>query len=99
MHSQKGFRYAMISLILSIVALFVTIVSIRFELDIFSLVAGFIVILIGFISLFGFIASLKGIKEKNTNKKVLGLIINSVFLLGFVFIIVANIYDIYSALN
>ncbi|MEO1031647.1 MAG: hypothetical protein AAFX55_09605 [Bacteroidota bacterium] len=99
MRSHKGFRYAMISLVLSTVVLAGSTLSIAYDLYILSLAIGLITFLIGMISIIGFVFSLKGIKEKNTVKKWIGLVINTAFLLGFVFVIIANIIDIYKAFS
>ncbi|WP_426430890.1 hypothetical protein ACPX19_00665 [Winogradskyella sp. HB-48] len=99
MYSQKGFKYAIYALSLFLIAIVFAVLTIKLKYDSLSLVLGVLVISFGILGLLGFIASLKGIKEKNTIKKIVGLVINSCLTITILFILIANIYDIYIALN
>ena len=94
-----GFRYAMISLVLFVIALVGITLSMRLDLEALSLVSGALILVVGVLALIGFIASLKGIKEKNTAKKIIGLIVNACFLIFIVGVFLVNVYDIYRAFN
>ena len=99
MYSQKGFKYAMYALSLFLIAIVFAVLTIKLNYDSVSLVLGVLVISIGIFGLLGFIASLRGIKEKNTVKKLVGLVINSCLTITILIILIANIYDIYRAFN
>lgn len=99
MYSQKGFKYAMYGLSLFLIAIVFAVLTIKLKYDSVSLVLVVLVISVGIFGLLGFIASLKGIKEKNTLKKVVGLVINSCLTIAILIILIANIYDIYIAFN
>lgn len=99
MYSQKGFKNAMYALSLFLIAIVFAVLTINLKYDSISLVSGVLLISVGIFGLLGFIASLRGIKEKNSLKKIVGLVINSSLTITILIILIANIYDIYRALN
>jgi uncharacterized membrane protein len=51
------------------------------------------------LSTLGFIFALRSIKEKNSIKKIVGMLINFAMFLLFVSVIVANVLDIYRVIK
>jgi cytochrome c oxidase subunit IV len=51
------------------------------------------------LSLAGVVYAFMGLKEPNTPKKIMGFILNSVGILWFVFLMAANVFDIYSLIT
>ncbi|TDT46457.1 hypothetical protein CLV90_0507 [Maribacter spongiicola] len=98
LNSIKAFKYGMleIGLLLIVIALIFILNPSKFYAV--SIVIGFLLFIIGFISIVGCIISLKGIKEPNTAKKIIGIIINFGALALFLSLIFANIYDLYRVL-
>ncbi|OSY88416.1 hypothetical protein WH52_06560 [Tenacibaculum holothuriorum] len=93
MNSKKSYYSGIIILLLIIIYLMLA-YKVNNRNDIFLVIVGLLVFVIGFLSMYGTIQSFKGLKEPNTVYKVVGMIINgSVFLL-FSYIILANVGDV-----
>lgn len=95
MHSQLGFKYAMLSLASFVLA----IVLFYFNSELFSWAAGILIFLMGVIAIMGLIYSLRGLKEEGNLKKWLGLIVNVGLVILILVIIAMNVYDIYLAFS
>lgn len=93
--SNKGFKYGMIVLGLIIVLVILTQLLNYAYYTFISLCIGILTFGIGILALVGF---LKGFKDQNKVKKIIGLIVNLTVLGLFILIIVANASDVYQAL-
>ncbi len=98
-NSHKGFKHGVLGIGLILLLIVLTQITHLFKSDFGSLLIGLLTFAVGIISIIGFIKSLKGIKEPNTAKKIIGIVINFGIIMLFLSAIVANIYDIYMALT
>lgn len=96
-YSNKGFKYCIIGISLIFILVLVLLITSPNVSDFESLLIGFLVFTLGIISIIGLLASIKGLKEPNTVKKIIGLIFNFGIVLLFLAVIIGNIYDIYTA--
>lgn len=92
-YSHKGFTLGLISLICFLGLVIITKYLINSTNNFASVVIGFLTISIGVISIMGIINSIKGIKDPNTSKKIIGLLLNLSFVSFFLFVIFANLLD------
>ncbi|WP_459212241.1 hypothetical protein [Aquimarina rhabdastrellae] len=97
--SHNGFKYGVISFLMILVLIMITAVINTLKFSFSLLLIGFLTILIGYMGIIGLIKSLKGIKEPNTSKKIIGLILNIGIVSLFISLIIANFLDIYKAFN
>jgi len=97
--SNRGFKYAMIALLLFVVIIISNMAMFHSGSDIFPMIVGFVFLMIVIIAIVGLVYSLKGIREPNNLKKFVGLLINCGFIALFIFVIIANIMDIKRALE
>lgn len=76
-NTRISFRIA-----ISIFTLFLLLILIKYTRflaeNVFSIIVGILDLIIIFLAVFGFIFSLKSIREKNTFKKIFGLVVNLV---------------------
>ena len=93
-NSNKGFKYGMMSLILFIIFVIFTKYMNNSTSDLYSLIIGFLTLSIGILSITGFIKSIRGIKEPNTPKKIIGMILNFGFISIFIFVLISNVLDV-----
>ncbi len=96
-YSEKAFKsalYALVILALAIILLLVKAIS-----EPYSALLGFLVMLIGILAVNGLVNSLKGRREKNSFRKIFGLVVNFGLLLLFLALIVLNGLDIYNAIR
>jgi len=98
-YSTKSFKYSIVASILLISLIISINIFQNFNSDTSSITIGLIVIAIGYTSIMGLIYTLRGIKEPNTAKKIIGLLVNFSIALLFIYVIVGNIIDIYRFLN
>ena len=98
LNSHKGFKYGILGIGLILVLIILTQLLNTLISDFASILIGLLTFAVGIISIIGFIKSIKGIKEPNTAKKIIGIIINFGIVILFLSVIIANIYDIYKAL-
>lgn len=96
-NSNRGFKLAIIALLLFIVIMILQMAMFHSGSDIFLRIFGFVIFSIGIIAIIGLINSLKGFREPNSLEKITGLLINCGFVVLFVFIILAHINDILKA--
>ncbi|MFI0427954.1 hypothetical protein [Mariniflexile sp. HMF6888] len=96
-YSHQGFKFSMIGLILIILLIAFTLVLNTLSSYIYSLLIGALAFFIGIFAIVGFVKSLQGLKEPNTSKKIIGIIINLGIVMLFISVIIANFIDIYKA--
>ncbi len=99
MNSQKAFKYALISIGMMGLLITITLLSIITEFSLYSEILGALVIIIGCIAIIGLVFSLKGIKDKNSFKKIIALIVNLSIVVLFISVMLANMMDIYQFLQ
>jgi len=92
-NSHLGFRHGIISLALIVVLIVLTQTSRFLGQNLSSMILGLLVIGIGFTSILGLSKSLNGLKEPNTGKKIVGLLLNFGLALLFIGVIAANVLD------
>ncbi len=95
-NSNKGFKWAIITMSIFILIIILHVIQEFVKIDM-SNFYGILLVLILIFTVVGVIDSIKGIKEPNTLRKVIGMILNSGYVVLLIFIIVANILDIYKA--
>jgi len=98
-NSHSGFKYGVIGFSIFLIIIVLSVIINTLDHYFLSLLIGLLVFIIGFIGVIGLTKSLKGLKEPNTSKKIIGLVLNSVIVGVFISAIVANILDIYKALS
>lgn len=98
-NTKKSSRSAIINLVLLLLIVIFNMLLQWTKLDLFSLLMGFVVLVIGCTSTIGLIHAIKSIKEKNTVKKIVGIVVNGAFFSLFLFAIIANIMDIYKFIS
>ena len=91
--SHRGFNFGMISSLLFIIIIIFMKYFYRLLSDLDSIIFGILSLSLGIISILGFIKSLKGIKEPNTFKKILGLILNTGFVSLFLYYLILFVID------
>ena len=94
-NSHKGFKFGLISLIGFFGIIIITKYLNNSTNDLISVIIGFLTLSIGVISIIGIINAIKGLKEPNTLKKIIGLVLNFGFVSFFLFVIFANLSDVY----
>jgi len=94
-HSHGGFIYGIVAMGLFMVSIFLSLVQDAGNVDFLSIIVGFLIIVSGFTALVGLVNSLKGRKEPNTFKKIIGLIINALITAFFIVVASANVLDIF----
>ena len=97
-NSHQGFYYGISGVVGIIILIILTQLVIRFKSDALSILIGVLTFTIGAIGLVGIFKSILGIKEPNTPKKYIGIVINAGICILFVAVIITNVYDIYTAL-
>ncbi|WP_338731361.1 hypothetical protein [Mangrovimonas cancribranchiae] len=97
-YSHKGFKFGILGIGLILIIVILSLLLNVLKYNFISILIGLTVFAIGIVSIIGFIKSLKGIKEPNTFKKIIGIIINFGLVTLFLLILIANGYDIYKAL-
>ena len=93
-NSHKGFKLGIISLVGFFGIIIISKHLNKSPNDSTSLIIGFLTISIGITSIIGIIKSIRGLKEPNTLKKIIGLILNFGFLSFFLFVIIENVLDV-----
>lgn len=97
-NSHKGFNYSILGIGLILISIVLTYFLNTFASDLASILIGVVAFAIGITSVIGFSNSLKGIKEPNTAKKIIGIIVNFGIVVLFLYVIISNGYDIYRVL-
>jgi hypothetical protein len=93
-NSNRGFIITIIASLLFVIIVILQMAMFHSESYTFSIVFDSFLIGIAIIFMIGLINSLKGLREPNTAKKIIGLIINMSFIVLYVFIFLANINNI-----
>lgn len=97
-NSHKGFKYGISAIGLILIATTLSLLIDTLKSDLASILNGLLTLVIGFISILGIIISLKGIKEPNTVKKVVGITINLIIVILFLSLIFSIIYNNFGVL-
>jgi|SRR6476660_5667314 len=97
--SQQAFKAAIIALTLCAVGIILMVIPFHAGLFFMQMVSGILFIISGGIAIAGIIFSIRSVREPNTVKKILALVINFTFAAFFISIIVANILDIKRAIT
>lgn len=94
-NSQKGFQFGIIAIVCFLVFLLLKGMTGAeyISIDTYTYVGGFMMILVVVASLIGFFYAMKSLKEPNSMKKTLALIINTILLVLFVVTTIVNIID------
>ena len=98
MNSEKSFRYSLIVLALFIMMILMHILQEFMKQD-FSNFYGFISIVIMALISFGSYHAVTGLKDRNSAKKIIGIILNTGYLILFISLIIANVLDLYKAIE
>lgn len=98
LYSHSAFKYGLVGLGLILGALILIVLG-KQHSDSISITVGFLILCGGMTAILGFAKSLRGLKEPNTIKKIVGLITNTVIVSLFVFTVIANIVDVLRVLN
>lgn len=93
-NSHKGFRYGLICVFLFVTLVIFTKYFYRLMSDFDTIIIGLLTLSSGLISILGLTKSIKGIKEPNTLKKIIGIVLNVGFVSLFLYIIISNVFDI-----
>lgn len=102
--SHTGFKYAMVVLLLFINLYIwsygIILIHLNFDINIDpnNYLLGILCIAMGITSIVGSIQSVKGFKEPNTLKKIIGSVLNFGFAILFILGIIINIINLYKAL-
>ena len=99
MYSYKSFIYSIIGLLLILFSIGLLIITFTSNNSLYSLISGGLILVASILAIIGLQQSIKGIKEHNTFKKIVGLVLNSAIVALLLFIIGANFYDILKALS
>ncbi|OUS00950.1 hypothetical protein A9Q86_09375 [Flavobacteriales bacterium 33_180_T64] len=101
LNSHKGFKFAILAIgfFLVFVALKVLVTTENISIATYTNASAFIMLVVIICSIVGFIFSIKGRKDPNSIKKIIGLIINSILVLLFIATIVANVIDIQNSFS
>jgi len=97
-NSHRAFKYSSIAFALSVFGILMITVF-KSVSDISSIFSGLLFLAVGIIAIIAFIDALKGVREPNTLKKIVGFILSLAFVILFISAIIANIIDIDKALN
>ena len=95
-NSHNGFKYGIIGLLLIVTMIIMSKTLNNLNSNSSSIIIGLLTIGAGIISIIGLIKSLRGIKEPNTFKKIIGIIINLGIVMLFIYVIAANVSDLYN---
>lgn len=98
-NSHSGFKYGIIGLSIFIILIILTIIINTLKSYYLSILIGLLAFIVGCIGIIGLTKSLKGLKEPNTTKKIIGFILNIGIVSVFISAIIANFLDIHKALN
>ena len=93
-NSNRGFTIAIISSLLFVIIMILQMAMFHSGSNTFSILFDSFLIGIAIIFIIGLINSLKGLREPNNAKKIIGLIINMSFIVLYIFIFLANINNI-----
>gem|GEM_PF-2161004 len=98
-HSHRGFKYGLTALVSLAGFIGLNTILIFQGIHVPSLLLGVVTLCIFALGILGLIASLRGLKEPNTLKKIIGLFLNLGFLALSVAVIVANVLDMIRAFS
>ena len=93
-NTHRGFNFGMISLFLIIIIIIFMKYFYRLLNDFDTTVFVILSLTFGIISTFGLTSSIKGIKEQNTVKKIIGMILNIGFVMIFLYGLISYVFDL-----
>lgn len=94
---QKSFKLAILNLVLVCNILIASYLS--KANPIFSTIIGLLSLIIIILSVTGLNNSLKAIREPNSTKKIIGLIVNFILVAAGLFLIIGNVIDVLRVFN
>lgn len=99
-HSEKGFKFAIITVVFFLLFLLLKVLAAKeyVSVETYTYIGGFLMIVVAVSSIIGFIHSMRGIKERRSKKKIIGILVNSVLMLLFLATTIANIIDFSNAM-
>lgn len=94
-NSIKGFQFGIIAIVCFLIFLLLKgLAGAEYiSIDTYTYVGGFAMILAVVSSLIGFFYAMKSLKEPNSTKKTIGLIVNTILILLFLVTTIVNIID------
>ncbi|WP_299335091.1 hypothetical protein [uncultured Psychroserpens sp.] len=94
-HSEKGFKYAIIAVVCFMLFLLFKVLAAReiISIDTYTYGGGFLMILVVIASLIGFFFSIRGLKDPNSMKKTIGIVVNAILIVLFVITTIVNAID------
>lgn len=95
-NSNKAFQFAIISMVCFLIFVLFQFLAASNEIseDTYTYASSFTISIIFIAAIVGFINSIKGLKEPNSVKKIIALLVNVVLILLLVGVIVANVMDV-----
>jgi len=98
-NSHNAFALGVAGIIAIIIFFSSTVLFNSYGIDDALMILMFLFVIIVALSIIGTIKSIKGLKEPNTPKKIIGMILNFGIITLFVAVIIASVMDIYRAFN
>lgn len=100
-HSEKGYKFGIIAIVCFLLfLLFKALVAGEIvTVDTYTYGGGFLMILVIVASLIGFFYSMKGLKDPNSLKKTIGIIVNAVLIILFVVTTIVNAIDFSNSMS
>ncbi len=95
--SDKAFNFALVTVALLLIFLFVKYLvgEERIAIEKYSFISAVIMLLVVLSSMIGFFYNMRGLKsDPNTAKKIIGLVLNGIFILLFITTTVSNVMDL-----
>ncbi len=95
--SDKAFNFALVTVALLLLFLLIKYLvgEERIAIEKYSFLSAFIMFLVVLSSMIGFFYNMKGLKsDPNSAKKIIGLILNGIFMLLFITTTVSNVMDL-----
>jgi len=95
-NSEKAFKYSLVTAGLFIVFMVVKALVGAEKIDIekYGYISAFIMFMVVLFSIIGFIYNMKGLKDPKSIKKIVGLVLNTMFMVLFLTTTIANIIDL-----
>jgi uncharacterized membrane protein len=89
-NTKKGFNYSISALLLFVIAFIMWLLNINFDLEFLNVPIGLTLMISILLSFIGTIYLLIGIREGKSKKRIIGFIINGLYLMLIVFAIIRN---------
>jgi hypothetical protein len=100
-NSNKAFQFAIITIVSFLIFVLFQFLaaSNKISEDTYTYASSFSISVIFIASIAGFVNNMKGLREPNSIKKIIGLLVNSILILLLIGVIVANLMDIRNSLS